>query len=726
MSVKVYGLQGWEGPVASQSWSTPGRRRPCHKHPLNSGRVPIGIVERLPEHDQLTLTESGSRSQSSTSPYLDKFGQRYGNVVEQLKNLEEEDAVKVEVDGEIVHVMVNPRYGPRWGMQPEDFVDLKATDIGDRWRDTTTSRHRRWDEMSVSQQERTVIFVARKMLLLRPRWGDSLGRLPESEQSTNVGHGPACVPDEILQEARARARRRCERELERPAIAWQFISNQSVQEGHETIYQGMLYGIEFPWTESMLREWGPEWLTKAFHAAGTLPTDNRITSIVPDHTVKITTGNNGAKFLFDVEYKYPDPQLHTRLFAKVPFPLTGATFSDRLSSSVLKQPNDFCELNTNRLLEGVLPVRIPKFYYGDICNATSNWILITERIPFTDKAGTNYGVPKCRKGPLPPYHIEGPYDKCLDHNLRGDPVEYYVALIRTGAMIAGMHKAGTLGGTAALGTNFIDMGSRPPDSYRCVADGPSGENPGILRHKLDHAIEFISSTAKAIFSACVLEEAFQQTLMNTMLTLNAYREELNSWKHADSNYVAFTHQNMNVDNAYFWRNDEGGLELGVFDWGGMGSFCVGHKLWWWLYCSDYAVFKNNLSLFIETFMTAYAEYGGPVLDPDTLKSMVLITAMEQMLGLIAAVPQILKMCSKKEWQTIRSRYDSRISSNVDEKSTLRLYLHCMSSIMGILAEMRAGEVLSQWVRNTYCESMGHSPKTAAMIGLPEGVAAPGA
>ena len=36
---------------------------------------------------------------------------------------------------------------------------------------------------------------------------------------------------------------------------------------------GMIYGLQFPWTEEMLLspKFGAEWLTQAMHVAGTLP-----------------------------------------------------------------------------------------------------------------------------------------------------------------------------------------------------------------------------------------------------------------------------------------------------------------------------------------------------------------------------------------------------------------------------------------------------------------------
>merc|ERR1719343_1730039 len=128
------------------------------------------------------------------------------------------------------------------------------------------------------------------------------------------------------------------------------------------------------------------------------------------------------------------------------------------------------------------------------------------------------------------------------------------------------------------------------------------------------------------------------------MTINAYTAELKFWKHSDPGYVAITHVNMNVDNAYFWRTPSGELDLGVLDWAGMGSQCLGHKLWWWLYCADFENFKSFLPQYIDAFIATYQQYGGPQLDKEKLRMMVILTALEQMQSLMNAVPQIMKMC----------------------------------------------------------------------------------
>jgi len=253
------------------------------------------------------------------------------------------------------------------------------------------------------------------------------------------------------------------------------------------------------------------------------------------------------------------------------------------------------------------------------------------------------------------------------------------------------------------------------ESWLINLNGPSGEDPRTLKPKLRLGLDFVSDTAKVLFPAYAATDAFVEKLRRTMMVLNAYSNELACWKHINQDYIALSHANLNVDNAYFWRDEGSNLDLGVFDWGGMGSMCLGHKLWWWLYCSDYAEFEENLPHYISIFVETYREFGGPSLDDGKLRMMVIITAMQQMLGLLAAVPQIMKMCKKEEWATIEDRYDSRISRNVDGKSTLRLYLHVMGSITRIIEEMGGDAVLQQWIESFWAGEFKLPPKSDQVI-----------
>lgn len=635
----------------------------------------------------------------------------------QAKTLRYIDHVNVWIDDQQVEVFLDPTRGPSLGSENSESL--------------VTNSRTLWPMMPRMEQELAIIQAAKMILKNQQRRytleDEKLPEKTEEEIAAEIAireQREAARAQRLAEEEAAAFERvrtgietRCKAELARPPIAWSTITNDDVTAGHNRVAKGMFYDLDFPWSEETLIEFGPSWLTKAFHKAGTLEPDNKVTSIIPEKKVKVTTGNNGGKFLFEVNYKMKTPGLHTKLFAKVPFPLEGVTKSDRLSSSVNKQPQEFYELNTHRLLEDKLlkTLKTPKFYFGDISNETSNWILITERINFAERDSMNFGRPKKRRPALPPFMVEGPYDKCLDHNLRGPPREYYTLLLQTGAKIAGLHKAGALGKEELLKVSFQYAIDKDMSHWGVFPAGASHLDPRQFKAQLDLAVSFISDTGKVLFPAYTADETFLEKFRITMLTMNAYRGELNFWKHSNVDYIAITHQNMNVDNAYFWRKPDGRLDIGVFDWGGMGAFSLGHKLWWWLYCSEFEFFTKNVHTLLDKFIETYEEWGGPRLDKDVLYRSVILTALDQMIGLIAAVPQIMKMCPKKEWPTIRDRYDPRIGANVDGKSTLRLYLHVINNVVRIIEELGADQVLEEWIAGFYEKHMPR--KSPEILGL---------
>jgi len=272
-----------------------------------------------------------------------------------------------------------------------------------------------------------------------------------------------------------------------------------------------------------------------------------------------------------------------------------------------------------------------------------------------------------------------------------------------------------MGDPAALAKHFEDFSNKPIEVFGCKPEC-SGAPPKMHKMKVDMAVKFMSEEGKVVFPPFVSESGFQSKLLNVLMTLNAYSAETMYWRHSDQDYIAITHNNMNVDNAFFWRDEDGKLDLGVLDWGSMGQKSLGFKMWWWLYCCDFDVLTANIDAYLECFVDTYAEYGGPKLDKEVLRTQFVLTAMEQMQGLCAAVPQIYKMCKKPEWKTIKDRFDSRIGENIDGKSTLRLYLQVIGTISGIIhdSKWKGDQVLEKWVES-FCKSLGAPKKGDSAI-----------
>merc|ERR1712113_935667 len=100
------------------------------------------------------------------------------------------------------------------------------------------------------------------------------------------------------------------------------------------------------------------------------------------------------------------------------------------------------------------------------------------------------------------------------------------------------------------------------------------------------------------------------------------------WKHKDFDYVALGHNNLNADNAYFWRNEDGSLECGVFDWGGFGLSNLGRKVWWCFNCADWDHTSAYFDEYIQHFIDEYRGSGGPSVDFKVFRNMMLVAGLE--------------------------------------------------------------------------------------------------
>jgi hypothetical protein len=475
---------------------------------------------------------------------------------------------------------------------------------------------------------------------------------------------------------------------------------------------GIIYGLVFPFTESQLMDFGPQWLTTAFQASGVLDKTNQVVEVIRENVIKLSSGGNCAKFFFQVRYAKPEPHLHTQLFAKVPYPMAPHLREDRITSSVTNQPNDFYEINASRLLEAKFPMKTPKYYFGDISSETSNFILIQERVNFAEIKGR-----RKIKGRLDNNEIEGPYEKYTDFQLRGPPRDYYVLLMRQTGKMAGMYKTGRFGGRDFIKANFRfpPGGALDPQAFGFNPHGVSGLAPQEYTPKLDTAQRYFGESAKSLFPKYTNKQSFGNRLFSTMMTYNAYAAEIEYYLNTDPDYTALGHMNLSVDNAYFWRDDNGELDCGILDLGGFGVAPVAAKLYKILNCADFDDLQVNLDSYLGEFITAYEESGGPKLDPAKLRLHLFLAMYADMSHLIGTIPNLLEMCPARDLRTVKDFHDPRVADNVDGKSTLRASIGQMLTGVRMIQEMDGEAVLQAWVKNVYEGQFGQHPKSDGMI-----------
>lgn len=415
-----------------------------------------------------------------------------------------------------------------------------------------------------------------------------------------------------------------------------------------SVVTGDQLGIPFPTTIEPLRELGTEFLTKAFRAAGALGEDNRVIAIT-DFT-EFFGGGMGRKLLLSVEYEKDASNLHRRLFAKFP-----RDFGDPLRElfGPLMEPEVRFALLSRR--EG-FPIAVPKCYFADYHAASTSGILITERIAYGEG------------------NIEPAHDKCLDYELT-NPLAHYQALTRTMARLAAYHKAGKFG--AEIDRQFpfdpdkVDIGARIPYT------------PEQLRGKLDKLLSFAAAYPR-FFPDQLGAPAFLQRFAEDAPLVLAHELEIRGYLNHRRDYVTLCHWNMNLDNAWFWTDEDGETQAGLLDWGSVAQMNLAGAFYG-MTCAAEADFLNrHRRELMQLFVEEYARHGGPAIDVEELAFLYRLSVAVLGIAWILDAPSLVE-AQIPDLHTVQDRFDPALRDNFLARAQLQL-------LIVMLNEWRAEDV----------------------------------
>ena len=307
---------------------------------------------------------------------------------------------------------------------------------------------------------------------------------------------------------------------------------------------GDLFGLPLPATpeEFASEAFGARWLTKAFHAAGTLPKENAVLRIVSWR--RFEGGGSGPKTLFKVDYQEADDALDTWLFMKQPYSLEENKMQ-RVTESGLGRYGDVwgAEINFYRFISPHLPFPVPKYYFGDTNRESTEACIINAAVTWPETGKTLFG----------PYELLPPCRKCEDYEL-DKPHEYYFAMMRRLGTLAGLAKMGQLGSEMS----DIHWSRYGPD--------PSPALPGMAKSFR----QFVEEVSSQIWPAKVRSKHFLDTFVTQMDMVASRVQSIQQFLYHDQLYIGFCHQNGNTDNAYFYYGEDGTLQCGLLDWGSTG------------------------------------------------------------------------------------------------------------------------------------------------------------
>lgn len=363
-----------------------------------------------------------------------------------------------------------------------------------------------------------------------------------------------------------------------PAISRETMDFATFSDQHQMPAAGDHYGIVFPIDLEGLRVAGSDFLTDAFRAAGTIAADNRVTAIVSLDLLGIPGASQNA--LLTVAYARDEPGLSPELFVKFPPADVHHKFG------LLRMFDGEIEL-ARLARERPLPVVTCRCHFADYAASTGNYILITDRVP--------NGVP-----PLQPAYRKG-----YDHDVPSIE-EHYEVLTRNLAGLVAAHKRGALG---------HDIERRFPFA-RAARDFTPIVDP---EPRLDRLIDFIGRVAPQLFDPEVTGAAFLQRWREDVLFGLAHKDALIRYLMSDVDYTGFCHVNLNVDNAWFWRDEAGALHAGLLDWGGAGQASLGQALSGMMMMLQPDAYLGRVRRMIGLFVEELARQGGPRLDREELR-----------------------------------------------------------------------------------------------------------
>lgn len=420
---------------------------------------------------------------------------------------------------------------------------------------------------------------------------------------------------------------------------------------------GERLGILIPVGPEALREGGAAYLTEAFRASGAMGADNRVIAIVQFDDCP--GGSTGKKLFLSVEYEKPKTELPTQLFVKF-----SRDLDDPIRDRARNQLDAEVRLALLSRTQG-FPVPVAFCLYADYERESGTGVLITERIAYGNNG------------------IERHYEKCRDEEMP-NPLEHYKALLGAVARLAGAHKAGR------LAKNVEEL--FPFDADAAVHGDRIRYSEQQLLNRLSRYSAFASDYPQLLPANIRTPEFLEQLKKDIPLFLK-HELEIKQFLHDRPEFIALCHWNANVDNAWFWRDEQGQLCCGLMDWGRVGQMSIALALFGALSAAEVELWDQHLDELLAHFAAEFRQCGGPVLDVAKLKIHLLLYLALMGLAWLMDAPALIEK-AVPDLSSIGNRFDERFISS----EMARVQLQMMTNVLNLWQTQDFGALLARSVK----------------------------
>ncbi|HMP56237.1 MAG TPA: hypothetical protein PKD92_06675 [Novosphingobium sp.] len=415
-------------------------------------------------------------------------------------------------------------------------------------------------------------------------------------------------------------------------------------------------GLAIPAHPDALRAGGAAFLTAAFRAGGALAAPDEVAEVL--HAEDCEGGSTGRKMRLSVRYGRGDNGLPTRLFVKF-----SRDFTDPIRDRACIQMESEVRMARLSQLPG-FPVVVPRCLFADYQAATGTGILIVAEVRFGE-------------GGIEPHH-----EKCLDTGL-ADPLGHYRALVRANARLAGTHRAGGFPAEAiaplADAAGSLDVSARAPYSAE------------QLSRRIERLREFAAAYPQ-LLPAELRDPAFLDRFAAEAPRFCGHEAAIAAALDGNRACNALCHWNANIDNAWFWRDQSGGLACGLLDWGNARVMNIGVALAGSLMAAEADFLVEHLPGLVEDYAAEFAVTCGETLDPgELMQQLFLHNACSGLLWLIDAPTMIARAFPGLE--QVSSRFDPAFRGN----EFVRNQLQMLTNFLTLWRHFEFGAVLDRFL-----------------------------
>lgn len=190
--------------------------------------------------------------------------------------------------------------------------------------------------------------------------------------------------------------------------------------------------------------------------------------------------------------------------------------------------------------------------------------------------------------------------------------------------------------------------------------------------------EYLTDRAKRMYPTEYTSGAFLDALLSCSYDATVWADDMQLYPILFPQWLGMQHTNLQSDNAYFWRTDEGVMDCGIIDWGGCGPKYFSSTLTAALTSARGEVLHEHEEGFLRCFRDEFYRESGIFIDfGEFLRQWHLsyCTYIQSMGSNIEA--EVFREVKKEEWADICSLDDPKISGRWNTRCYAFMILHAL-------------------------------------------------